>query len=359
MHILMILLAAGAILGAHSLRAPARAGWFGAGAAFLGGLAVAAVLIRMGADAFGIGRTTPLDAYANHAAAMARTDDAPLIVFSGASFSRNAVDEERLTEALRARGYPHRAVSLSLEAASLLERDASLRQLIAAMPHPPDVVFIEIAQVTDDRPTFIFGNSKFSTRAIDQFTPRATAWTATGLAGGGCGGIVDCVKEAGFLSVHALLNALNIGLVGQGEITASVPPAAAYDAAFTPRAEIAPEARAEQLSTLAPPAPRNGPDWAMSFRTLQHDWLTSAGVRRVAYYFPPVISPETRAYAAGLCLGELRRHACISPDDPRLLAQLDGNVWLDSEHLLDPGAEIYIDWLADEIAGSGVLEAAP
>ncbi len=346
-----------ALIGAHLLRAPGRTHLFGAIIPFLIGLVAAAIAIKAVTQTADFGLTTPFDGFVNQAVITAKEDDAPLIIFSGASFSRNAVDEVRLTEALRKRGFPHRVVSLSLEAASLVERDTHLQAYISQAPNKPALVFWEIAETTDKRPTFIFGNSKFSVRAIDQFDPRGTVWAATGLAGGGCAGAVDCVKESGFLATHAALNAVNVGLIGQGDFTRNAPPMRAFEGPLEPREEIAPADRQKQLATATEIAPADGLKWAMNFRALQRARLQQDGIS-VAYYFPPVIDPAPRAFAANVCAGELKAFKCIAPTDPALLQKLDGDYWLDGAHLLDPGAVVYTEWLADQIVASGVLEAS-
>jgi hypothetical protein len=354
---LVIVCGALALIGAHLLRAPDRSGLMAKVLPFLTGLAGAVLAIKFSVAAFGLGRTTEFDGFVNHALNTARTDDAPIILFSGASFSRNAIDETRLTAALQARGYRHRVVSFSLEAASLVERDTHVSAFLKAAPRPPAAVFIEIAEITDRRPTFVFGNSKFSARAIDQFDARASAWSALGLAGGGCTGAADCIKESGFLALHAALNAGNVGLIGQGEITRDVPAMLAFDGPTQPREDISDTARRERLGQIDPAEPRDGLNWAMSFRRLQRERLAGAGVAEVAYYFPPVLDAGPRAYASSLCAGELAAYTCITPDDAVLLTRLDQPVWLDKDHLLDSGAAIYTEWLVDQIIASGVLEA--
>ena len=153
-------------------------------------------MIKLVAGAAGLGRTTEFDGFVNRAVEIARQDDAPLIVFTGASFSRNAIDDERLTLALRERGYPHRVISLSIEAASIFERDAHLKEFIARSPRPPEIVFVEVSEPFDKRPAFFFENSKFSARGIEQFTPSVSLKTLKGLAGGNCAGAADCLKSA-------------------------------------------------------------------------------------------------------------------------------------------------------------------
>lgn len=357
MHWILFAVAVPALIGAHLLRLPQRGGWIGATFAFLVGLTVAAIAIKLASSATGFGRTTPFDAFVNDGVRIAEETDAPLIVFNGASFSRNAINDERLTEALRARGYDYRVINLSLEAASLLERDSYLSQFLAASPETPAIVFQEVAQITDARPTFIFGNSKFSTRAIEQFDTRATIWSGMGLAGGGCHGLVDCVKETAFLGIHALLNAGNVGLIGQGERASTVTAARSFDGPTKPRTNIDPDWRSAQLSTISPPPSSDALAWATSFRALQRTHLAAKNIYQTAYYFPPVIEAETRAYVTGLCQGELADFACFSPDDAALLRALDGDHWLDDEHLLSSGADIYADWLADQIVASGILGA--
>jgi len=155
MHWTVILFAAIALALAHMLRLPRRGGMIGAFAAFGAGLVGAALVIKLASGAVGLGRTTEVDGFVNRAIEIAKQDEAPLIIFTGASFSRNAIDDDRLTLALRERGYPHRAISLSLEAASIFERDAHLQDFIARSPRAPDIVFVEVAEEFDKRPAFL------------------------------------------------------------------------------------------------------------------------------------------------------------------------------------------------------------
>ena len=357
MHWTLIVFAGFALIGAHVLRLPRRGGLIGGMAAFTLGLLATAFLIKFVAGAAGLGRTTEFDGFVNRGIAIAEQDEAPLIVFTGASFSRNAIDDERLTLALREKGYPHRVISLSLEAASLLERDAHLRDFIARSPRPPEIVFVEVAEPFDKRPTFFFSNSKFSTRGIEQFTPRAALWSAYGLIGGGCDGAAGCVMETGLLGAHAGLNLLNVGLLSKSERTADAPPAASYSALTEARQEMDADALLADLATDPETVPITGPQWIRSLRAEQRQRLQNgAGVHRVAYYFPPVAEAPLRAYASGLCAGELAAFTCIAPDDPELLASLTPDLWADPHHLQDPGAAIYLNWLADEIVASGVLD---
>ena len=354
MHGLMIFWAVLALLAVHLLRPSAGTSRFGGLVAFLLGLVLTAGLVRVSADLAGIGRTTDFDRVVNHAVRVAGEDQAPLILFSGASFSRNAIDDERLTEALRAAGYPHRVINFSLEAASLPERAAHLDQFIQHA-RQPDIVFIEVAERFDDRPTQFFGNSKFSLRGIEQFDLRTSAFAALGLTEGGCSGLADCVQETGLLGAHLGLNLLNVGLIGQGERPENAGELSAWDAQHEPRVEVEQADRSRGLTAATISNPDYGPRWIASMRSMSASKLDARGTD-VAYYFPPVIDPGARAYAAGLCAGELAGEVCIAPDAPDLLEQLDGPFWLDEEHLLEPGAAAYTDWLAAQLIESGLLE---
>ncbi|MCA8897537.1 MAG: hypothetical protein KDA39_02330 [Hyphomonas sp.] len=356
MSLLLVVLAGLALAGAGLLRLPHRSGRIGPAVAFLAGLVVTALMIRSVTGALGIGRATDFDAIVNHAVEVAKDDDAPLLVFTGASFSRNAISEDRLTDLLRARGYPYRVVNLSLEAASLTERQRHLDDFIRRSPRAPDIVFLEVAQVTDDRPAFIFENSKFSMRAIDQFDLSGTLWSARGMMEGACAGTAACLRDLALTGVHAGLNLLNVGLVSQGKILSAIPPMESFDGNDTPREKIDPLWRADELGSASDDGPVDGLEWARMFRAGQRVQLEEEGVKSIGYYFPPVIDAETRAYADGLCKGELSAFTCIAPDDPALLVPLDGNEWLDHEHLLDSGARIYEAWLADRLVASGILE---
>ncbi len=355
MHWSFYAAAAAALAGAHVLRGAKRGGGF-AVIAFVAGLAASALAIKATTQIAGFGRATDFDRFVVRAADIARQDDSPLIVFTGASFSRNAIDDERLTIALREKGYPHRAINLSLEAASMLERDARLTDFIARAGRAPEVVFVEVARPFDFKPAFIFDNSKFSLRAIDQFGLRETLWTLFGLAGGGCDGPVDCGKSAALVSAHAGVNFLNVGLLSSGEDLSTLRGATSFDGQSIPREHLDLDAASAALSEIRDEVPAVGPQWARSFRGIQRDRLQAAGVEGVGYYFPPVIDPGLRAYVSSLCKAELAASTCIAPDDPDLLRALDGPVWFDREHLLDTGAAIYVRWLADQLDASGALE---
>lgn len=337
---------------AHGLKLPVNGSRIGAASAFFIGLVVSAFAIKALASSNGIGRTTDFDRFVNAAVLEASQDDAPLIVFTGASYSRNGIDPERLTLALRERGYPHRVVSLSIEAASILERDTHLRQFMSLSGRTPDTVFVEVAKDFDHRAAYMFGNSKFNARAIEQFDLTNTAWTSFGILGGACDGVKGCVLDTAYLGLHTALNVFNIGLIGAGEATQSVAAVPAYDPQPEPRAETQPALALERLEGAA----LEGPQWVRSYRYQQRQRLKDQGVRAVAYYKPPALDPEARAYADGLCEGELSNSVCISPNDPDLMHRLNGAHWFDPSHLLDSGTAIYNAWLVEQIVASGVLE---
>lgn len=357
MHWTVIAVAGLALFGAHMLRLPAGGGRIGAGGAFLVGLLASALIIKAIAGVAGIGRTTDFDRVVNRAVAIARQDPAPLLVFSGASYSRNALDDERLTAALRARGHDVRAINLSLEAASMLERRDHLAAFMERSGRVPDLVFIEVAGHFDHHVAQFFGNSKFSMRGIEQFGLSETAWTGLGIVEGACPGLTGCLKAAALTASHFALNALNVGLIARGERPEAVGQMASYDPQDTPRERVDPDQRSSGLARQGEVVPARGPQWARSVRAIQRKHLARAGVEAVGYYFPPVIDPGARAYLAGLCAGELSGLACFAPRDPVLLGQLDAPVWFDDSHLLDKGAGVYTRWLATQLVASGLLEA--
>lgn len=360
MNLLVFAFAAIALVSAHLLRAARPGHLAGAAIAFLISLAISVMAVKAAAGSLGLGRTTDFDRVVNHAVAQAEAEPlAPLIVFTGASYSRNALDDEALTRQLRAEGYPHRVINLSLEAASLAEREAHLDAFLSRIPRAPDLVFVEVAAAFDQHPAQFFDNSKFSLRGIEQFDLRTSAWTGVGLLQGGCAGAADCVKQAGLTGAHFTLNALNIGLVSQGERADAAGELAAYDPQETPREAVDPAFQLDGLRAGPDYSPQPGPLWIASLRAQLDARLTARGVRQVGYYFPPVIDAHERAYVDGLCLGELAEASCIAPTDPALLAALEGEVWFDASHLLAPGAEIYTQWLANELIATGTLDGVP
>jgi len=352
MHWSLFALAGLGLVLAHGLKLPLAGSRFASISAFLVGLIVTAFVVKSLASANHIGRTTDFDRFVQAAVIEATQDDAPLIVFTGASYSRNGIDPERLTLALRERGYPHRVVSLSIEAASILERDAHLNQFIELSGRVPDTVFIEVARDFDQRAAYMFSNSKFNMRAIEQFDLKRAAWTSFGILGGACEGAKGCILDSAYVGMHASLNFFNVGLIGGGESISDVNAVPAYDPQIEARAKSQPNLALKQK----PVSIFQGPQWARSFRYQQQNRLHDRGVRQVAYYQPPALDPTARAYLDGLCAGEFVEHACISPNDPNLMVQLNGDHWFDPSHLLDSGTAIYNAWLVDEIIASNVLE---
>ena len=352
MHWSLFAFAGVALVLAHGLKLPLAGSRAGAIGAFLGGLILGALAIKGFAASQDIGRTTDFDRIVNAAVAEASQDDAPLLIFTGASYSRNALDPERLMIVLRERGYNIRVINLSIEAASILERDAHLQQFISQSGRTPELVFVEVAQAFDYKAAFMFGNSKFNARAIEQFDIPTSMRTLSGLAEGACAGTVDCIKDAGFLGLHATMNFFNIGLIGRGESAENAGTLISYDPQFEPRLESTPNALAE----TQPVTERAVPAWVSSYRALMRDRLLTEGVKAVGYYQPPVQPADQRMYVAAVCEAELSGQVCIDADDPGLLDQLNGDFWFDRDHLLDTGAAIYTKWLATKLIESGVLE---
>ena len=353
MHWSLFILAGLGLMLAHALKLPGSGSRLSSIMAFLVGLFVTALAVKSLAAANGIGRTTDFDRFVNAAVIEAMQDDAPLVVFTGASYSRNGIDPERLTLALRERGYPHRVVNLSIEAASILERDAHLQQFMALSGRAPDVVFVEVARDFDERAAYMFGNSKFNVRAIEQFDLSNAVWTSFGILGGACDGVKGCLMDSAYLGAHTTLNFLNVGLIGGGEPPTETKAVPAYDPQVEARAKSQPDLALKSN----PVSVFQGPQWVRSFRYQQQRRLAAQGVRQVGYYQPPTLDPQARAYLDGLCAGEFVEHACISPNDPVLMEQLNGEHWFDPSHLLDSGTAIYNRWLVNEIIVSQILES--
>lgn len=353
MHWSLFALAGLGLILAHGLKLPLAGSRLISISAFLVGLLVTALAVKSLAASHNIGRTTDFDRFVQAAVLEATQDDAPIIVFTGASYSRNGIDPERLTLALREQGFPHRVVNLSIEAASIPERDAHLNQFIELSGRVPDIVFIEVARDFDERAAYMFGNSKFSARAIEQFDLERAAWTSFGILGGACDGAKGCLLDSAYLGLHTSLNFFNVGLIAGGEPASEIDAMPAYDPQVEARAKSQPALALKQQ----PVSTFQGPQWIRSFRYQQQGRLLGRGVQKIAYYQPPTLDPAARAYMDGLCAGEFIQHACISPNDPVLMENLNGDHWFDPSHLLDSGTAIYNAWLVDEIIASDVLGA--
>jgi len=359
MHWIAFIAAALALLLAKLLRTPERSRvWTGA-AWFFAAFLVTTFTVRVMSDRADMTRPTEYDQFVSHAARQVLAEpDAPLLLFVGASYSRNAIDDVEMTRKLRAAGYPHRVINLSLQGASLQERDAHLWAFMRATGIAPDAVFLEVSDEFDRDPAYVFSVAKFSDRAIKQFDPDAFYWSMKGLVQGQCSGTAACMKSWGLLNVHALMNWTNLGLLATGQTLENISPMPAFDPKDDPRETFVLDDTEIDRSLRSVPqiVPETGPSWARLFRIDQRERLLAAGVRRVAYYYPPVIPPDARQYVARLCAGELSEFPCIAPIDRQLLASLSGAVWYDDRHLLRDGAEVYTSWLAGQIESGGALQ---
>ena len=354
MSALAIIVMGLALLLAHTLRGARGRFRLAHAGAFVLGLLVSALVIRFFAIENGIERRSDYDRFVLHGLNLAEASDAPLWVFVGASYSRNAIDADGLTERLRERGRDVQAINLSLQGASLQERRAHLEDFLARTPRPPERVFLEVAPEFDADPVYVFQVAKFSDRAIDQFTPANTVRASRDILARRCGGLVACGKAAAFTGSHGLMNGLNIGLLYSGERFAALEAVPSWDPQTEPReelnavqrAEISPPARGAALSSQAPV--REPYVWGAAYRGEWVAELEAADIE-VGFYFPPVLDPGKRAYGRGLCAADESGRPCLIADAPQLLAALDEEVWFDPGHLLVPGAQAYMDWLADQL----------
>lgn len=358
MHWIALLAACAALVLVKVFRAPDRSRVLSASIWFVSAFIVATFGLRVVTESAGITRPTDYDTFVNYAVDQVHSDpDAPLVVFVGASFSRNALDDEALTRRLRDRGYPHRVINLSLEGASLQERDAYLWQFMRQTRLAPEAVFLEVADEFDRDPVYAFENSKFSDRAIEQFEPGAVFWSVKGLLQGQCEGMSGCVKSWVLLKLHAAMNWSNLGILATGRAAPEVGSHASFDPQDTARSNFTLDVEQIQadLGVSGVVEPEAGPSWARLFRMDQRERLKQAGVKRIAYYYPPVLEGRDRQYVADLCAGELADYPCIAPVDRELLNRLGRQVWFDDKHLLRDGAEVYTSWLAGQIDNRGAL----
>ena len=336
----------------YMLRRPPRGFWRGA----LG------FTVMFSGTAFGINTITKQagivreDAYARiaaHALQQVQGNTLPYLLFVGASYSRNGLDDRLLSQKLQDRGYRVQVINFALEGASLQERDLRLKQFMQAAPRPPEMVFFEISERFDTNPVYGFEVAKFSNRVIGQFDAAGTLWAIKGMAEQKSErGFGSLAKNSILLGLHAPVNLTNIGLIAGGGTLSSLSANPAFDPQDTARSEVT--GRDRNFGLLAPIEIQEhaAPVWATEFRKQQANWLKKNGVLRIGYYFPPVIDAHERAYIAARC----REYTyCIAPDDLTLLAQLDKDIWFDAEHLLADGARIYTNWMSTQLERQGAL----
>ena len=154
-----------ALVIALFLRAPKACHPYKAFLFFLAGVIISAAGVRMLANRADIGRPTDFDYFiADSLRLLDAEPQAPFIVFSGASFSRNGLDDDRLTSRLRQLGYPHRVINLSLQGSSLQERHAALMRFLKRADRKPDLALLMVAPEFDMNAAYVFQVATFSDR---------------------------------------------------------------------------------------------------------------------------------------------------------------------------------------------------
>jgi hypothetical protein len=342
---------------AHGLR-PGRGAGFPALVIFVLAFILAVAAVRMLAEGAGVARRTDMDRVVAGALAKAQASQSPVIAFVGASYSRNALDDTRIEAGLAAQGIDATVLNLSLEGASLQERERGLIALLDGLDRAPQAVFLEIAPEFDADPVYVFRVAKFSDRAITQFSPAASVAATRDLLSGGCTGAARCVMALGLTGAHAVMNASNLGLLHSGKTLAAVEPMRAFDPQVSPRVPVDATQRSEGLAqrpdTTLPPA-----HWGQGYRERLIAKLEARGVGLVGLYLPPVIDPSKRSYVHALCAASDR--PCLDPSEPDLLRALDAPVWFDEGHLLAPGAQAVSDAYAGRLGAllSGKAQETP
>lgn len=349
----LLLVASLVLVGfAHVLRRPPHGVWRGVLGFMVGFFAVAA-LVHWGSISAGIVRKDLYASVAADALKRIKANPEPYFLFVGASYSRNALDDRRLTRLLQAKGHDLQVINFSMQGSSLQERDLKLRQFMQVAPRPPEMVFLEISNEFDRAPTYGFSVAKFSNRVFGQFNLENTYWALKGLWEERCQiSRKTQIEDSILLGLHLPVNLLNVGILSGGARLQDMQPLKAWDPQEKPRKVVTETKRNTGLLAPSDKTPKYEPNWAKKFRALEVKWLKTEGVEEVGYYFPPLVNPESRAYAANVCKAH---KLCIAPTDLELLARLDRDIWFDDEHLLAEGGEIYTDWLAGQLETAGAL----
>ena len=332
-------------LAGHGLRGGKIGSIWAAIAALIIGFVVGAAAIRVGMSWGKIERDTEFAGIARAAADMIEENTGDYALFVGASYSRNGLDDERLTARLQTNGLNWRAINVSLQGASWQEREYWLFALLNSVERPPVAVFLEPSEEFDADPLYVFRVAKYSDRAIAQFSSAAMPVTLTGLQETPPQGVRQLAEVAALAPTHFLLNWVNAGALAKGVVLRDAKPASGFLGEVTPREDLSADFISDNLRANAD-APQEG-RFGQAARARIAEKLRRRGIKELWLYKPPVLEAGGRAYVAAICATSA--FPCIAPTDPDLLQSLDGPFWFDRAHLLASGASVYADWLAQEI----------
>ncbi len=291
-----------------------------------------------------------------------------IIIFDGGSYSARGLDGNLLESLIRQEGYDLKVIQVTLAGANHFERFTVHQGLVSSWDKAikenlveSNVIFAqEVNQNYDKNPLSQFERDGISDRSLYYLSISNFYWATKALFSRSREEQYEEIETT--LSVllaaakTALMNFFQIGRLESLRPRSSLDPLRA----FVPQSKA--RVQYEGYETLIPEleqpyesiAKEKPYSWLEEVRNYRLDLLYGNLINRELLYQPPSLWGSALSYTASFERQDSSL-AVIKPDLD-LYQRPDGvDFWADRGHLLDSGARVYTEWLAEEIISSNLL----
>ncbi|MEP4380481.1 MAG: hypothetical protein ABJ215_16170 [Alphaproteobacteria bacterium] len=268
------------------------------------------------------------------------------VLIIGSSRSANAIDDDRLEAALEKAGFPYDVRFIAAGGFFAFEHDAFLKEYLRETDRIPIAVLFEVSTEAKIE----FGANKENKASGIRFMNGDHAWLAFEHLMESNRPARHKIHDLQTYARHVFYRIFNIGFAGHAKHRDSLRVRNAYQPFDTPSrgfdAEKVPSISRKDFPVLV--AKADVLDATLRWRERQAAALPKLGIKHALYFTPPILDAFRRAHQAAIC-ERTPAIRCIEYSDSNLPEQLTEEHWHDPGHVLRTGAEIYTDWLAEQL----------
>lgn len=268
------------------------------------------------------------------------------VLIIGSSRSANAIDDDRLEAALEKAGFPYDVRFVAAGGFFAFEHDAFLKEYLRETDRIPIAVMFEVS--TEAKIEFD-ANKENKANGI-RFLDGDHAWLAFEHLMESNRSPLQKAQDLRTYARHIFYRTFNIGFAGHARQRDLLPPRDGFQPLDTPNPSFNADAVASVSRKDFPVlvAKADVLDTTLRWRERQAAALPKLGIKHALYFTPPVLDAFRRAHQAAIC-ERAPAIRCIEYSDSDLPERLTEEYWHDPGHVLRTGAEIYTDWLAEQL----------
>lgn len=269
------------------------------------------------------------------------------IVIVGSSRAANAIDDDRLEAALEKAGFPYDVRFIAAGGFFAFEHDAFLKEYLGETDRIPIAVMFEVSTEAKIE----FGANKENKANGIRFLNGDHAWLAFEHLMESNRPVLHKAHDLRTYARHIFYRMFNIGFAGHAKQRNFLPPRDGYQPFDEPNPTFDPDAVPSVSEKDFPVlvAKADVLEATLRWRQQQAATLPKLGIKHALYFTPPpILDSFRRAHQAAIC-ERAPAIGCIEYSDSDLPEQLTDEHWHDAGHVLRSGAEIYTDWLAEQL----------